>query len=76
MFVTFAACISKRHFDITPEQANPIGITDWWKAIVVVLDEVRQRTVLTVGFMNQFNGDQIDSIETGIRNRIFGQQSL
>ena len=26
--------------------------------------------------MNQFNGDQIDSIETGIRNRIFGQQSL
>jgi hypothetical protein len=41
-----------------------------------VLDEVRQRTVLSVGFMSEFNGDQIDQIESGINNRLSGQQSL
>ena len=41
-----------------------------------VLDEVCKRTVLSVGFLSDFSGDQIDLIEKGICNRIIGQQSL
>jgi len=54
--------------------------SDWYFRLVEsyrnVLDEVRQRTVLSVGFLSDFNGDQIDLIEKGICNRITGQQSL
>lgn len=59
---------------------SKIGKSDWYYRLVEsyrnILDEVRQRTLLTVGFMDEFNGDQIDQIETGIKNRIFGQRSL
>ena len=54
--------------------------SDWYFRLVEsyrnVLDEVRQRTVLSVGFLSDFNGDQISLIEKGICNRITGQQSL
>jgi len=54
--------------------------SDWYYRLVEsyrnVLDEVRQRTVLSVGFLGDFSGDQIDLIEKGICNRITGQQSL
>ncbi|MEI6753060.1 MAG: hypothetical protein WCK78_07815 [Paludibacter sp.] len=41
-----------------------------------VLDEVRQRTVLSVGFLSDFSGNQIDLSEKGICNQITDQQSL
>ncbi|MGB4414662.1 MAG: hypothetical protein WBI53_07225 [Paludibacter sp.] len=54
--------------------------SDWYYRLVEsyrnVLDEVRQRTVLSVGFLHDFNADQIDLIEKGICDRISGQQSL
>ncbi len=54
--------------------------SDWYYRLVEsyrnVLDEVRQRTVLSVGFLSEFNGDQIDLIEKGICDRLSGQQSL
>lgn len=54
--------------------------SDWYYRIVEsyrnVLDEVRQRTVLSVGFLSDFTGDQIDLIEKGLCDRITGQQSL
>lgn len=60
---------------------NPkIDKSDWYYRLVEsyrnILDEVRQRTVLSVGFLSEFNGDQIDLIEKGICDRINGQQSL
>jgi len=68
------------YFRATYRYNSRIGKSDWYYRLVEsyrnVLDEVRQRTLLTVGFMNEFNGDQIDQIETGIKNQIFGQQSL
>lgn len=68
------------YFRATYRHNSKIDKSDWYYRLVEsyrnVLDEVRQRTVLTVGFMSEFNGDQIDSIETGIKNRILGQQSL
>ncbi len=54
--------------------------SDWYYHLVEsyrnVLDEIRQRTVLSVGFLNEFNGDQIDLIEKRICDRIADQQSL
>lgn len=54
--------------------------SDWYFRLVEsyrnVLDEVRQRTVLNVGFLSDFSGDQIDLIEKGLCDRITGQQSL
>jgi hypothetical protein len=54
--------------------------SDWYYRLVEsyrnVLEEVRQRTVLSVGFLSEFTGDQIDLIEKGICDRIKGQQSL
>lgn len=54
--------------------------SDWYYRLVEsyrnVLDEVRQRTVLSVGFLSEFTGDQIDLIEKGICDRLTGQQSL
>lgn len=68
------------YFRATYRHNSKIDKSDWYYRLVEsyrnVLDEVRQRTVLTVGFMSEFNGDQIDMIETGIKNRILGQQSL
>jgi len=68
------------YFRATYRHNSKTGKSDWYYRLVEsyrnVLDEVRQRTVLTVGFMSEFSGDQIDMIETGIKNRILGQQSL
>jgi hypothetical protein len=41
-----------------------------------VLDQVRQRTVLSVGFMDEFTQDPIDQIQAGISDRVVGQPSL
>ena len=68
------------YFRATYRHNSKTGKSDWYYRLVEsyrnVLDEVRQRTVLTVGFMSEFSGNQIDMIETGIKNRILGQQSL
>jgi hypothetical protein len=68
------------YFRATYRHNSKTDKSDWYYRLVEsyrnVLDEVRQRTVLTVGFMSEFSGDQIDQIETGINNRILGQQSL
>ncbi len=54
------------------------GKSDWYFRLVEsyrhVLDEVLQRTVLSVGFLNEFTGDQIDLKEKGICDRISGQK--
>ena len=60
---------------------NPVtGKSDWYYRLVEsyrnVLDEIRQRTILSVGFLNEFTGDQIDMIQDGINNRLLGQQVL
>ena len=41
-----------------------------------ILDEVRQRTLLSVGFMDELTGDQIDQVQDGINSRIKGQLQL
>ena len=60
---------------------NPrTGKSDWYYRLVEsyrnVLDQVRQRTVLSVGFMEEFTQDQIDQIQAGINDRLVGQPSL
>ena len=60
---------------------NPrIGKSDWYYRLVEsyrnVLDQVRQRTVLSVGFMDGFTQDQIDQVQVGINERVVGQPSL
>jgi len=54
--------------------------TDWYYRLVESyrnsLDEVRQRTLLSVGFMNELSGDQIDQVQKGINDRITGQTRL
>ena len=47
---------------------NPrTGKSDWYYRLVEsyrnVLDQVRQRTVLSVGFMEEFTQEQIDQIQ-------------
>lgn len=68
------------YFRATYRHNPKTGKSDWYYRLVEsyrnVLDEVRQRTVLAVGFMDEFTGDQIDMIQTGINNRILGQKSL
>jgi hypothetical protein len=68
------------YFKATYRHNAKIGKSDWYYRLVEsycnILDEVRQRTVLSVGFLSDFSGDQIDLIEKGICNRITGQQSL
>ncbi len=60
---------------------NPAtGKSDWYYSLVEsyrnVIDEVRQRTVLAVGFMCDFSGEQIDQIQAGINSRVLGQKRL
>ena len=68
------------YFKATYRHNTKTGKSDWYYRLVEsyrnVLDEVRQRTVLSVGFLSDFNGDQIDLIEKGIYDRINGQKSL
>lgn len=68
------------YFKATFRHNPATGKSDWFFRLVEshrnVLDEVRQRTILSVGFMNEFTGDQIDLIQDGINNRILAQQSL
>ncbi len=60
---------------------NPAtGKSDWYYSLVEsyrnAIDEVRQRTVLTVGFMCDFSGEQIDQIQVGINSKVLGQERL
>ena len=68
------------YFKATYRHNTKINKSDWYYRLVEsyrnVLGEVRQRTVLSVGFLNEFSGDQIDQIEKGICDRLIGQQSL
>jgi hypothetical protein len=68
------------YFKATFRHNPATGKSDWYFRLVEshrnVLGDVRQRTILSVGFMNEFTGDQIDLIQDGINNRILGQQSL
>lgn len=68
------------YFKATFRHNPATGKSDWYFRLVEshrnVLGDVRQRTILSVGFMNEFSGDQIDLIQDGINNRILGQQSL
>jgi len=68
------------YFKATYRHNAKINKSDWYYRLVEsyrnVLDEVRQRTVLSVGFMSEFSGDQIDLIEKGICDKLTGQQSL
>ncbi len=54
--------------------------SDWYYRLVESyrnnLDEVRQRTLLSIGFLNELSGDQIDLVQKGIRDRISGQTHL
>jgi hypothetical protein len=54
--------------------------TDWYYRLVESyrnnLYEVRQRTLLSVGFMDELSGDQIDQVQKGINDRINGQTRL
>jgi len=54
--------------------------TDWYYRLVESyrnsLYEVRQRTLLSVGFMDELSGDQIDQVQKGINDRISGQARL
>ena len=60
---------------------NPAsGKSDWYYRLVEshrnALDAVRQRTVLSVGFMAEFTEEQIDQIQFGLNNRIQNQQKI
>lgn len=60
---------------------NPrTGKSDWYYRLVEsyrnVLDQIRQRTVLSVGFMDEFTQDQLDQIQAGINDRVVSQPSL
>lgn len=54
--------------------------SDWYFRLVESyrnnLDEVRQRTILSVGFLDELSGDQIDLIQKGINDRVSGQTRL
>ncbi|MEI7597415.1 MAG: transposase, partial [Bacteroidota bacterium] len=54
--------------------------TDWYYRLVEsyrnALDEVRQRTILSVGFLDELTGDQIELVQDGLNNRIKGQTHL
>ena len=68
------------YFKATFRDNPKIGKKDWYYRLVEsyrnALDEVRQRTVLTVGFMDELSGDQIDLVQEGINNKIKGQTLL
>lgn len=72
--------ICKMYFKATFRHNPATGKSDWYFRLVEshrnVLNEIRQRTVLSVGFMNEFTGDQIDLVQDGINNKILGQQIL
>lgn len=66
----------KATFRYNPKTAKP----DWYFMLVEsyrnILDEVRQRTVLSVGFMDELTGEQIDQVQDGINSRMKGQMQL
>ncbi len=68
------------YFKATYRYNPQTGKSDWYYRLVEsyrnVLSDVRQRTVLSVGFMNEFTGAEIDLIQEGINNRIHGQKTL
>jgi len=80
VFLEKRGLLCSMYFKVTYRYNPKTDKSDWYYRFVEsyrnVLDEVRQRTVLSVWFMHDFNGDQIDLIEKGICDRISGQQSL
>ncbi|MDP2422843.1 MAG: IS1634 family transposase [Bacteroidales bacterium] len=54
--------------------------SDWYYRLVEsyrnALDEVRQRTMLSVGFLDDLSGDQIDQVQHGINDCLIGQTRL
>lgn len=68
------------YFKATFRHNLAAGKSDWYYRLVEshrnVLGDIRQRTILSVGFMNEFTGDQIDLIQDGINNRILEPKSL
>jgi len=72
--------ICRMYFKATFRHNPATGKSDWYYRLVEshrnVLDEIRQHTILSVGFMNEFTGEQIDQIQEGINSRVLGQQSL
>lgn len=68
------------YFKATFRYNTRTGKSDWYYRLVEsyrnVLDQVRQRTVLSVGFMDGFTEDQIDQVQAGINDRVVGQPGL
>jgi len=58
--------ICRMYFKATFRHNPATGKSDWYYRLVEshrnVLDEIRQHTILSVGFMNEFTGEQIDQI--------------
>ena len=54
--------------------------SDWYYRLVESyrnqLGEVRQRNILSVGFMSEFSDEQIDQIQQGLNDRLNGQTTL
>ena len=48
--------------------------SDWYYRLVEsyrnALDEIRQRTILSVGFLDELTEDQIDQVQDGLNIRI------
>jgi hypothetical protein len=68
------------YFKATYRHNTKTNKSDWYYRLVEsyrnALDEVRQRTVLSIGFLSEFTGDEIDLIEKGICDKLTNQQSL
>ena len=68
------------YFKATYRYNSKINKSDWYYRLVESyrnnLDEVRQRTLLSVGFLNELSGEQIDLVQKGIKDRISGQTYL
>ena len=53
---------------------------DWYNRLVEsyrnALGESRQRTVLSVGFIDRFSSEQLNQIQKGLNDRVEGQLTL
>ena len=68
------------NFKATYRRNTKTKKSDWYYRLVEsyrnAIDEVRHRTVLSIGFLSEFTGDKIDLIEKGIYDKLTNQQSL
>jgi len=68
------------YFKVTGRRNPDTQQPDWYYRLVEsyrnALGEVRQRTVLSVGFIDYFSAKQINQIQQGLNDRIEGQLSL